>query len=74
VLLLRAAIEGDYAQAARYVLPVVFVTGVCVWLAVRWAVDQFNRETVLFREGERLQLGLWLRHLLRDRDQTPSVH
>ncbi len=73
VLLLRAAIEGDYAQAARYVLPVVFVTGVCVWLAVRWAVDQFNRETVLFREGERLQLGLWLRHLLRDRDQTPSV-
>ncbi len=73
VLLLRAAIEGDYAQAARYLLPVVAVTGVCVWLAVRWAVDQFNRETVLFREGERLQLGLWLRHLLRDRDETPSV-
>ncbi len=73
VLLLQAAIEGEYATALRYLAPVVVVTGGCVWLAVRWAVDQFNRETVLFREGERLHLGLWLRHLLRDRDEVPTV-
>ena len=42
-------------------------------LAVRWAVEQFNSESVLFRESERLDMGLWLRHLLRDRQPTPSV-
>ena len=42
-------------------------------LAVRWAVDQFNSETVLFRESERLDVGLWLRHLLRDRQPTPAA-
>ena len=29
-------------------------------MAVRWAVDQFNKESVLFRESERLDVGLWL--------------
>ena len=33
-------------------------------LAIRWAIDQFNSESVLFRESERLDVGLWLRHLL----------
>ena len=42
-------------------------------LSIRWAVDQFNSESVLFRESERLDLGLWLRHLLRDRQPTPTV-
>ncbi len=42
-------------------------------LAIRWAVDQFNSESVLFRESERLDVGLWLRHLLRDRQPTPTV-
>ena len=36
-------------------------------LAIRWAIDQFNCESVLFRESERLDLGLWLRHLLLHR-------
>jgi sodium transport system permease protein len=49
------------------------VTGGCCLLALRWAVDQFNTESVLFREGERLNLGLWLKHLRRDREATPSV-
>jgi sodium transport system permease protein len=55
------------------VLPVVGVTLVCCLIAVRWAVDQFNKESVLFRESERLDLGLWLQHLRRDRGYTPSV-
>jgi sodium transport system permease protein len=54
-------------------LPVVAVTGSCCLLAIRWAVDQFNSENVLFRESERGGLGTWFRHLLRDREDTPNV-
>ena len=35
------------------------------WLALRWAVEQFQSEEVLFREAERLDVGLWLRRLFR---------
>ena len=49
------------------------VTLTCCLLAVRWAAEQFNSEEVLFRESERLDMGLWLKHLLRDRGDTPSV-
>jgi sodium transport system permease protein len=44
----------------------------CLW-AIRWAVDQFNAESVLFRESERLDFGLWFKHLMRDREATPSA-
>jgi sodium transport system permease protein len=73
MLLLRALIEGQYLEALRYSLPVVGVTAVCCLLAIRWAIDQFNNEAVLFRESERFGLGLWLRHLVRDRLDTPTV-
>jgi sodium transport system permease protein len=73
VFLLRALMEGQYWEAARFALPVIGVTTVCCLLAVRWAIDQFNNESVLFRESERWDLGLWLRHLVRDREETPSV-
>jgi sodium transport system permease protein len=49
------------------------MTLLCCLLAVRWAVEQFNKESVLFRESERLDVGLWIRHLLRDRGETPSA-
>ncbi len=73
ILLLRRLIEGDFAEAVRYALPVMGVTIVCVWLSIRWAIDQFNREEVLFRESEQFSLGLWLKHLVRDRAPTPSI-
>jgi len=73
MLLLRALIEGQYAAALRYALPVTLVTAVCCLASIRWAVDQFNNESVLFRESERFGLGLWLRHLVRDRGETPTV-
>lgn len=73
IFLLRALMEGQYWEAARYALPVIGVTTVCCLLAVRWAIDQFNNESVLFRESERWDLGLWLRHLVRDREETPSI-
>jgi sodium transport system permease protein len=72
VVLLRAMIEGQYWEALRYVVPVVGVTLACCLLAIRWAEDQFNRESVLFRESERLDLGRWITHLFRDRSETPT--
>jgi sodium transport system permease protein len=42
------------------------------WLSLRWAVYQFQREEVLFREAERLDIALWLRHLWRAKEAIPS--
>jgi sodium transport system permease protein len=42
------------------------------WLALRWAIEQFQREEVLFREAERLDVRLWLRRLLREKEPLPS--
>lgn len=72
-LLLRSLIEGQYAQALPYVVPVIGVTLICCLLAIRWAEEQFNSESVLFRESERLELGRWLRSLIRDRGETPTL-
>ena len=73
VLLLRSVLEGQYWQAVQFAPSVTIVTLLACLLSIRWAVDQFNSETVLFRESERLDIGLWLRHLFRDRQPTPSV-
>jgi sodium transport system permease protein len=73
MLWLRALIENDYASAVRFAVPVFGVTAACAWLSIRWAVRQFENESVLFREGEQFGLGLWLQHLIRDRDNTPSI-
>jgi len=73
VLLLRTLLEGYYFQALIYTPPVVAVTLICCLYSIRWAIDQFNSEGVLFRESERLDLGLWIRQLRRDRGDTPSV-
>ncbi len=73
MLLLQALIEGQYLEAVRFVVPAMSVTLLCCWLAMRWAIDQFNRESVLFRESEQWGLGIWLRSLIRDRRDTPSL-
>ncbi len=72
MMLLRALIEGQYRQVLPYILPVVGVTVGCCLLAIRWAVDQFSNESVLFRESERGGLSAWFRHLVRVRGETPS--
>jgi sodium transport system permease protein len=71
-LLLRALILGDYAVAWRYFLPVMMTTVLYGAVALRWAVDQFHREDVLFREAERFDLRSWARHLLRDKEPLPT--
>jgi sodium transport system permease protein len=55
-----------------YFIPVLAPMVVYSWLALRWAIEQFQREEVLFREAERLDLGLYLRKLLRDKEALPS--
>jgi sodium transport system permease protein len=54
-----------------YLAPVLL--GLAGWaaLALRWAVYQFSREEVLFREAERFELRLWLRSLFR-RPEKPA--
>ena len=73
IFVLRHLIEGEYLDAARYALPVIGVTMLCMWLSIRWAIGQFNKEEVLFRESEQFSLGVWLRHLVRDRKPTPTL-
>lgn len=73
VLLLRTLLEGNWLQALPFVPVVVSVTLACCWFAINWATDQFNSESVLFRESERFDLNLWIRHLMRDRTDTPTV-
>ena len=71
-LLLKSLILGDYGVARRYFIPVMVPMVVYAAVALRWAVDQFRREDVLFREAERFELGAWLRHLIRHREATPT--
>ncbi len=71
-LLLRALIMGDYQAGFQYFLPVLVPTVLYAWIALRWAVEQFQREEVLFREAERFSLKDWLTHLFRDRRTLPT--
>jgi sodium transport system permease protein len=71
-LLLRALILGDYQVAGQFFLPVLVTTLVYGAVALRWAIDQFQREDVLFREAERFDIRMWVRHLLRDKEPTPN--
>jgi len=73
VLLVMSLVQGDYADALRYFVPVCGITLMCCHLAIRWAVYQFNQESVLFRESERLDPRRWIMHLIRDRQDTPSL-
>jgi sodium transport system permease protein len=73
VLLLKSLLEGNYLTALQYAPAVIGVTFVACLLAVRWAIDQFNSESVLFSGSERFDLRLWLRHLYVDRKPTPTV-
>jgi sodium transport system permease protein len=56
-----------------YFVPVLAPVVIYSWLALRWAIGQFQREEVLFREAERLDLRLWLARLLRDKEPLPSA-
>lgn len=75
VFLVRSLIEGRIAEAMLHLPAVVLMTGFCCWLATRWAIRQFESESVMFHEGGKWDLKIWLHHLWRDREDTaqPSV-
>lgn len=56
-----------------YFVPVLAPLVLYSALALRWAIDQFRREDVLFREAERLDIALWLKRLLREKEPTPTT-
>lgn len=72
LLLIKNLMLSDYATALQFCGPVIAITLVCCWMSTRWAIHQFNNESVLFRSGEKFGVGVWLRHLVRDRGPMPS--
>lgn len=73
-LLLKAFLlaAGDAGALYLYAVPVLCTSVVYSLIALWWAIDQFSREEVLFREAERFEVRLWLKHLLRDKEATPN--
>lgn len=67
------AVKPPDSNLWRYLVPVLAPMLVYSWLALRWAIEQFQREEVLFREAERLDLKLWLRRLFREKEALPSA-
>ncbi|MEW4487431.1 ABC transporter permease subunit/CPBP intramembrane protease [Thalassoglobus sp. JC818] len=73
LLLKSLLLEGATSSSVvTYVLPVLITSITYSGIALWWAIDQFQSEGILFREAERFDLGLWFRHLLRDKEETPS--
>ncbi len=73
-LLLRRLMESSLETVPwLYFGPVLAPVVLYSWFALRWAIEQFKREEVLFREAERLDLGLWLRRLFREKEPVPTV-
>ncbi|QDU40640.1 ABC-2 family transporter protein [Maioricimonas rarisocia] len=64
--------QANTALLSLYAVPVLVTSVAYSMLALWWAIDLFQREDILFREAERFELGLWIRHLMRDKEPTPS--
>lgn len=72
-LLLKALLLGTSTHSlAFYAIPVLVTSCVYSALALWWATELFQREDILFREAEHISPRLWLKHLLRDKEPTPS--
>ncbi|MBM83532.1 MAG: CPBP family intramembrane metalloprotease domain-containing protein [Planctomycetaceae bacterium] len=72
-LLLKALLlDPNNVNVLVFLMPVMLTSIGYSLLALWWAIEQFKREDVLFREAEQINLNDWLRHLLRDKEETPS--
>jgi sodium transport system permease protein len=56
-----------------YFVPVLAPVALYSWLALKWAILQFQREEVLFREAERIDMRLWLRKLFHEKEALPTT-
>ncbi len=72
LLLKEVLADPGSTLALTYALPVLLGSIGYSLLALWWAIEQFSKENVLFREAERFDLRLWFQHLLRDKEATPS--
>src|SRR5439155_9506018 len=68
-LLTQATIEHPWFYFVSVMAPIALYS----WLALRWAIDQFQREEVLFREAERGDMRLWVRRMLREKETRPTT-
>ncbi len=72
-LLLKQVLSSPGSPESFFFAAPVLLTSVgYAFLALWWAIEQFSREDVLFREAERIDPKLWLQHLMRDKEPTPS--
>ena len=74
VLLSKTLMDGEYVNAILYLPTVIAVTVFCILLATRWAVRQFESESVMFRDSARSSLKHWLRDAWRQREDTPTAN
>lgn len=72
LLLKEVLAEPGSTAPLIYGIPVLVTSIAYSFAGLWWAIAMFNREDVLFREAERFDVRLWLRHLLRDKEATPS--
>jgi sodium transport system permease protein len=72
LLLKELIVTPQRGETLIYAVPVLLTSVLYSLLALWWAIEQFQREEVLFREAERFDLRLWVRHVLRDKEPTPS--
>lgn len=72
VFLVRSLIEGRYTEAVIHLPVVLLVTACCCSLSIRWAIRQFESESVMFRESDRWNVRAWLQQVWRDRGDTAS--
>lgn len=73
-LLLKALLlaPADPTALYGYIVPVLAASVGYSVLGLWWAIDLFQREDILFRGDDQFDLGLWIRHLLRDKEPLPS--
>lgn len=73
-LLLKALLTGATAKVplSIYFAPVLLSSFAYCAVALWWAIELFRREAILFREADRLELGLWLKHIFRDKEALPN--
>jgi sodium transport system permease protein len=73
-LLLKSLLVPSNAklEILGYAFPVIVMSIIYSYIALSWAIDQFNREEVLFRESERFEVGLWIKQLFREKEPLPN--
>lgn len=73
VLMMKALLlNPGSTDALVFIIPVLLTSIGYSLLGLWWAIEQFANEAVLFRDGERFELALWLKHLLREKEPTPN--